>query len=258
MPFQKFAYRKKYRKSKFRRKYYKFRKSKRSAKKYNRASAKWQTSLPTIVPDRSYLKFKYTTYINQVIGTGNYYQGVYRANSLYDPDFQVGGRQPIGYNIWSQFYNKYCVHGSKIKVSLTNIGSGTNAYVVVIPENTTSIPFTNITELTMYPYQRYCVASQATGMDRSKVTNYMSTKKIWGVHKAAVMADQDYASLTSTNPAKPWYWNIFVDTPDSAKATNIQLKVDITYYCEMYERYVPEISNSGENADTWNPVKTEA
>lgn len=225
--------------------------------KYNKTYSKKQVSLPTIVPDRSYLKFRYTTYINQVISNGNYYQGVYRANSLYDPDFQVGGRQPIGYNIWSQFYEKYCVHGSKIKVSLTNIGAGTNCYVVIIPENSPSVPFTNITELTMYPYARYCTASQATGMDRARTKHYMSTKKIFGVHKAAVLADQNYASLTSTNPANVWYWNIFIDTPDSQKATNVQVKIDITYYCEMYSRYVPEITNTADQTDTWNPNKAE-
>lgn len=225
--------------------------------KYNKVYSKKQLSLPTIVPDRSYIKFKYTTYVNQVIGAGSYYQSVYRGNSLYDPDFQVGGRQPLGYNIWSQFYNKYCVHGAKVRVSITNIGAGTNAYVVVVPETTPSVPFTNITELTMYPYSRHCVASQATGMDRSKVKHYMSTKKIWGVHKAAVLADQNYASLTSNNPVNTWYWNIFVDTPDAAKATNVQLKIDIVYYAEMYERYVPSITDTADETDTWNPVKTE-
>lgn len=42
----------------------------------------------------------------------------FRANSIFDPDWAVGGHQPMGHDQWSTFYNQYYVKSAKITVKL--------------------------------------------------------------------------------------------------------------------------------------------
>lgn len=44
----------------------------------------------------------------------------FRANDLYDPDYQTGGHQPRGFDEWMKFYDNFIVLGSKITIFATN------------------------------------------------------------------------------------------------------------------------------------------
>lgn len=46
------------------------------------------------------------------------YSYVFRANSLYDPDYTGVGHQPLGYDQFSPMYKQYCVVGVKIKARM--------------------------------------------------------------------------------------------------------------------------------------------
>jgi len=52
----------------------------------------------------------------------------FAANGLFDPNIQVGGHQPLGFDQWALYYNHYVVLGSKITVRfiLNNAVQATN------------------------------------------------------------------------------------------------------------------------------------
>lgn len=45
---------------------------------------------------------------------------VLRANSIFDPEFAVGGHQPLGHDQWKAFYTRYTVIATKISFFVTN------------------------------------------------------------------------------------------------------------------------------------------
>lgn len=49
----------------------------------------------------------------------------FRANSLYDPDYTILGHQPMGFDQWAAFYNKYVVVSCKITCTFTHNPTGT-------------------------------------------------------------------------------------------------------------------------------------
>ena len=67
--------------------------------------------------------------INPVITGNGFY--VFRANSIFDPNYTGVGHQPMGHDEWSQSYNHYAVLGSKIKVTFCSTDTTyTNAAAV--------------------------------------------------------------------------------------------------------------------------------
>lgn len=234
MPFRK-KYRKPGNYSRAKKRYTKYK-----PKRYNRyrkVSVRQQTTLPTLVPDRSLLRFKYTYWNNFTTSTTGINALRFRGNSLYDPDQSGVGQTPYGFSFWEQIYKKYTVFSSCCKVEMTHVGTTeSGCYAVIIPYTDTTITFDEITEAIQYPYAKYAHVGQANGSSPRRVRHYMTTRRIWGVHKSATTSDEEYSALVSANPTKTWYWNIFFDSPDIAKACNLQVKIEIIYYAEMYDR----------------------
>lgn len=50
---------------------------------------------------------------------------IYRANSIYDPDYSTGGHQPMGYETWLKLYNQYIVVKSRCKMTVCQVATAT-------------------------------------------------------------------------------------------------------------------------------------
>lgn len=225
--------------------------------KYTKVYSARQTRLPTVVPDRSYMKFKYATLYAGVINAGSTGHVVLRGNSLFNPDTRANSTQPFGFSQWSAFYNKYCVHGAKIKVTAVNLTANKSIQVVVIPDDVLSMQYIDITTQGTRPYARKRMIASTTGMDKGTVTNYISTRKVFGVHKAAILADEDYSSNVGENPTKLWYWHVYFDASDLSAQFNIELRMEITYYAELYSRKTYNVIAVPDDPDTYEGVKVE-
>lgn len=87
----------------------------RYRKKRNRKKRK--SKIPRMFPsDTQIVKLRYADSIQLDAGVGTPNAYVFRANSLFDPDYTGVGHQPLGYDEWGAFYQKYCVLGSRITV----------------------------------------------------------------------------------------------------------------------------------------------
>ena len=76
------------------------------------------------MPDRLITKFSYKDNVNltDVLSFGT---KIFRLNSIYDPDLDlVNGHQPLGYDQWSTFYNKYRVYKAVVRATIMNNQNG--------------------------------------------------------------------------------------------------------------------------------------
>lgn len=78
----------------------------------------YQSSLA--IPSAKYVKLKYCQIlaINETAAWD--YVATFSLNSLYDPDYSLGGHQPMGFDQWTTFYKNYIVNAAKITVSTVN------------------------------------------------------------------------------------------------------------------------------------------
>lgn len=199
---------------------------------YNTVSTKLN-KLPTGIPDRTLMKFRYTTFL-QLDGLPSqvYY---FRGNSLFDPDFSGIGGQPTGLDQWANFYNKYKVYASKIQVTFlaaaTTAPSG-NCMVSVTPTtNDSYIPDYSVIPTIPYSRTRMLTPVSAGG-NPVYIKNYIGTKKVTGDNSL----DDLYESDIGNNPSSEWYWMIRGDTVDQTTNVSIDIQVTVTYYCELFDR----------------------
>lgn len=84
---------------------------KRRGGRYNR------NSRPQPFPANKTVTLKYVVGYYLAPGVGNAIPyAVFRANSIYDPEYAVGGHRPLGTDQWNVWYQQYVVTGAKITV----------------------------------------------------------------------------------------------------------------------------------------------
>lgn len=220
------SYRKKFRRP-IRRRYYR-----RKAKRFNRAT-KVIVRSPQIIPDRYFVKLRYQCHNNISSIVIADYQ--YRGNSPFDPEVAIGGRQPAGFDQIMTLYNNFRCHGSKITVEFINGQTGQTPAVAIVPVNAAAIPaYTNIDQIQQDPYARSSIMTIAGGSrDKVMLKAYMTTKKFFGYK--SISQETDFIGDVSNNPTIQWYWFV-AGVNYSGTATNIEIRVTITYFTEFFNR----------------------
>lgn len=204
----------------------------RPKRRYARALSTIGRGWKNPFPRMGYIKFKYIDNafdLSTAAASSYRTKQVFRANSLYDPDFTGVGVQPYGFDQhFPAIYDVYNVRGSKIVVNIA-ITSATCSQlrIYIIPFRTDSVTNNDVSDLRLIPGCRYRVFSKAEGTTRKNyIKNYRSTKKIINY----VKDDRDEASSYNTNPSIPWYWIVIADTGDALEEVDIVADVKIVYY----------------------------
>jgi hypothetical protein len=174
----------------------------------------------------------------------------YRGNSIFDPYAGAGGHAPYSSEQWTNFYKRYRVFGSSIKVTCAynrsansstadNI-NGINLYVVPVTDST--IVFQSTLDEMPRCRKRF---NWATYQNRpSRIKHYATTRQIFGVSKATASTNAEFSALTGptgtgSDPSAQWYWWIAATKPFDAVSTVVQQlmwRVEITYYVVLYDR----------------------
>jgi hypothetical protein len=198
----------------------------------------WQQSKSTILrfpglmmPDRFFTNLKYaeTFRILNAAATG---QQIFRGNSCYDPDQTGVGGQPMGFDQFAIFYNKYRVRASTLTFNL--IRTSESVRITITPSNSFSTPSTVATALEN-PYNRLIDIS-------SSISNYsnttrMPTYKIWGVSPEAVSSEDSFAATVTADPGNPWAWIVNVATYDGIATATLWVDLSIIFEVEFFDRY---------------------
>lgn len=216
---------------------------------------KWKASRlvnkrPSLISDRYFTKLKYVDHFNTTYTSGVGFVYSYRGNSLFDPDFTGTGHQPYGFDQLSALYHSYRVYGSKIRVGAMqwrSAGHTTGAEpetfmdIGVFPYTQSSPPFTGFHQMKEVPYFKF--RQQASALAKGSgviMKSFGSTTKVCGEPSSKVKYEDGYAADVTANPAIPWFWHIIVDeSTDQGNSIRIEFDVDLTYYCEFYDRKDP-------------------
>lgn len=225
---------------------------------WNRRRANTRVTLPDpVTSDIMVAKLKYnlnTAFTNAALTISH--TEVWRGNSAYDPEFATGGKQPIGYDQWKAFY-QYChVTGSKISVNILQ-GSDAVMQFALFPQSTSDSPDTMLKELRSLPYAKCATSGKYNqpGNTRIKLTNYMSSAKMFCVSKQEIKDNPVFGHATNTNPANTWYWLLTgaVQGGGAVNPMSFTYDVEITYYVVFKRRqFISDIAMEGDPDEEGN------
>ncbi|AXH74682.1 MAG: putative capsid protein [Cressdnaviricota sp.] len=213
----------------------------RRRRRYNRRAITKRKGVGiTGIPDKMQLKLKYNDLIT-INTTGQGFAATFwRGNSPYDPDLGNHGAniQPVSFDEWSNFYNRYRVNASRIFISAIN-GSDTanNALnMSVIPLLGSTLSPLGYQELMANKYAKSKIITSNAAQQVGYISNYMSTKKLVG---DSITSDAlAYSSAITTNPLDQWTWLLQfnnMNNPDTGTVST-SFKISITYYIEFFDR----------------------
>lgn len=166
---------------------------------------------------------------------------VFRASSIFDPDYTVGGHQPLGYDQWAPFYDHYIVISAKCTVTMgLNIGQPGRAI------NFGCFPSHDPTAITSFwPIMESARGGWATlsggaygGSDNQKrCTSYYSARDFFNIADISDNVDRLGAQYGG-NPDDEAYFVVWFETADQLaanEATALTITVTIDYLALLSE-----------------------
>lgn len=188
---------------------------------------------PVGMADKLMVKCTYLDHYNS--GATNAFSKVYRCNSLFDPDFAVGGATANYLTEYGNFYNSYRVHGCEVHVSV-GVGGGTIGGFIAhafSDDDPSAISYLNICE------QRYgkmdgFAPSSATGGAHVVFHDYISIKKLNGLK--SLENQEDLEALTTANPVDTNFFCVKGIPEDGVGGTAIfwNMEVKMIFYAEFF------------------------
>jgi len=191
----------------------------------------------SVVPDRTMVKMKYSTLANIAAGAGQYALAIFRGNSIFDPDFGVGGHQPLGHDQWANFYEYYRVLSSSIRVDFSSQDTGDSLLCAIVPtEESVVIDAGNPDTYSESTYAKTKLLNVRGGSDSVTLVSYISTEKALGVHRVDSGFDEAAAFGSNPSAGAAWFWHVYVGTRSGAGSPNCDIAVTITYFVEIMKR----------------------
>lgn len=267
-------YRRRYRKSNTRRKFRKiFRRTRKYSTKYRKPNRYRRTkvSIPNrIISDLTFVKLKDSlVYITPqgttpLVDEVSYINFYVSGSDIYDWALSLGppynDTQPTGFNEWMQFYGRFIVHKSSIRVTplfWNNTSGGTTPpfQITVTPVTVTTLSSATL-QFDEQPYARFkinnavlplrsattgSITAANTGSQQPMfVYNSMMTKKMLGVKD--LVDEPDVQGTVNNSPDTQFYWNIEIKSLAPAGASTIPfmmpmgLKIDTYYKVQFLDR----------------------
>jgi len=198
----------------------------------------------TLVPDRMIIKLSYKDNIN-LTGVNPVDFAVWNArlNSLYDPDYAiVNGHQPLGYDQWGAFYQKYRVFKAAVSVTFIN-NSTTGIQCGVLPYNYVS---GNISSIGDDDFEQPHVVTKTiagnAGMNKCVLKKVVDIPRIMGRSHLQYKSEDLYASTWTASPQNLCNLAVFCRTINGAAAPTAQAIINITFYAELFDRKMMALS----------------
>lgn len=190
-----------------------------------------------ITSDNLITKLRYHTNITLNPGVGTSAIHLFRADSVYDPDYSGVGHQPLGFNQFETLYNHYCVIGAKLTARYTSptstVSSGTALATVGIQRSTTLI-----SDLDTLIERRDHATKIMTNSNAGQVctlVKYYSPKKVHGWTNLGSSAET--RTPISTNPSDEAYFAVGLSPISSTYDTGgTTVSITIDYIVKFMER----------------------
>lgn len=199
-------------------------------------------------PLRKFVKLKYVQHMS-VAGPaiGAIVIKVFRTNSLYDPDFTLGGHQPYGFDQLMLQYNHYTVLKSIYEIENLNVVNADNVMAVsalVADSGTIQSAYTSasgpdgVLEL---PIVSQTLSMNTYGADvqgRNRRTRlYFDASKYFGKKAWDLIGDDRFSGDVGHDPAEQAFFEVgFYDALNQDRSTRTYpIKITITYFACLTE-----------------------
>lgn len=155
---------------------------------------------------------------------------LFSVNSLFDPDTQVGGQQPVGFDQWSALYRHYRVVGCRAEVTLgqssltqiaLNYGGAELLSFVFDAQNSCSLP-----------QSKYSLAHTVGGnmAGNIRLVKYARPDSITGFDRT----DDVLSAQNNTSPGAQCYWAVTVSNLDAVSPQTYSFTMRLTYFVEFF------------------------
>ncbi len=186
-----------------------------------------------------YVKLRYCDFIDINPGAATPTNFIFRANSLFDPNFSGTGHQPMNFDQWAAMYDHYTVISSKITVRYwpegTTAPTGSGIMAVYLLDNSTSN--TGVLATTQIE-QGKCTWRAFGPLDSGRappLRKSFNAKRYFSITDIKDNRDQ-LGAATSTNPTEGAFYHIMVAPFDlSADLSPVNVFVQIDYVAIMTE-----------------------
>lgn len=190
-----------------------------------------------VIADSQMVTMRYheSVLINPAAGlAGNY---IFRANSIFDPNYTGAGHQPIGHDEWAVFYNKYAVVKSTIKasfVSQNDVASTGTALVGIGLQHDTFLEANPDTIIERRDATtKVMTALSAQGVATVVGKSYTPDRFFMTKH---LVDDPQLRAAFNMNPTADAYYNVFMAPLVGADVASTAVSVVIDYTVLLTDR----------------------
>ena len=172
---------------------------------------------------RAVLRYSDVVLINPVVGfTASH---IYRAGSIFDPDYTAAGHQPYGYDTYALIYNHYRVVKSVCKV--TNTTGGGNTIMSLSLHD-------DVGTVSDYDLTREMKPGKFVPLNTTTETKSLSM--VYNSVQAFPGQISDTTALMGNNPAEEMYFHISAQGSNKTVDGNgLSVVVTLEYYVEFSE-----------------------
>jgi len=183
------------------------------------------------------VKFRFVQFTSLNPGTTNIVSQPFRCNDIFTPDATGGTNQSMGFDQWAQFYSRWMVIGSKIRVKCASHVSGTGPTVWGILKQETATPTatlaSHIIEQGTSPWR---IQQNVTNGNTTTLTNTWSLRKWYQLKDPRDNMDNTYAgAFAGTSPSRIPYYILWASSVQGNDVDTLQYIVQIDYIAIVFD-----------------------
>jgi hypothetical protein len=195
-----------------------------------------QRTLHTAWPVTTQVKLPYVQHITLTPGAAGTPAYLFlRAGSCFDPEYAIGGHQPLGFDQWSTFYNHYTVVGSTLKCTFHTVATtpqGPVLYGITLKDaaSYTLAAWTALYEdpRTNYKFVRDAPVASQTGAT-VVLTHSYKAKNFFNV-KDIIDNTNRFGAATNADPTDNAYFMLHATELNSAfSAAPVSVGIELLY-----------------------------
>lgn len=186
-----------------------------------------------VVPSRRTVNLRYCEYFDLVDAAVGWAGYVFRANSVYDPNYTGVGHQPLGRDQLAALYDHYRVKKATIRVYCTQQQATVPTMITCGPTQVATLVGPTLAE---YPGAKSVMLSQDTSGPNNKVIKLDLDIGRFDGDVLHAKTNDSLAAPIGGNPTDEIYFQIIAHNPSSAVTVDARLFVQIDYMVEFWGR----------------------
>lgn len=183
-----------------------------------------------IVPTKIVVRLPYVESLNRAPAT---FQDDYQfnLNSLFDPNRTGTGHQPLGYDQWATFYNRYRVLRVFARASVVNNGTIPVRFTLAATNSTTGLTVLNSEE---QPYSVSGIVGINTGASVAEIGCIVNLPALNGRTPGQYSGSDNTAATFGATPAEQQILHFFAASIDGSNIV-YQTNVRLVYEVELFD-----------------------